>query len=75
MQAMKYASERIHPGFETQGKCHQKSKMGITDPTERTYVLQKIKNTKVCLELWCMGNPVLKPWFPCQIYSVDDISL
>ena len=44
-------------------------------PRERTYVLQKLKNTNVCLELWCLGNPVLKSWFPCQIYSVDDISL
>ena len=31
-----------HSGFETQGRCHQKSKAGgISGPTKRTYVLQK----------------------------------
>ena len=29
MQAMKHTSVRIHPGFENQGRCHQKSKTGV----------------------------------------------
>ena len=29
-QAIKYASEGIHPGFETQGRRHQKSKPGVS---------------------------------------------
>ena len=33
-------SEEIHPGFEIQGRCHQKSKQGISGPTKRTDVLQ-----------------------------------
>ena len=33
---------RSHPGFETQGKIHQKSKTGISVvPQKRTHVLQK----------------------------------
>ena len=40
-QARKHA---IHPGFETQGRRHQKSKnRGISSPTKITYVLQKLK--------------------------------
>ena len=30
----------IHPGFDTQGRHHQKSKTGISGPTKRTNVLQ-----------------------------------
>ena len=34
----------IHPGFETQGRRHQKSKnRGINNPKKRSYVLQKFK--------------------------------
>ena len=29
-QAMKYTGKGIHPGFETQGRCHQKSKTGLS---------------------------------------------
>ena len=29
-QAMKHTSEGIHPGFETQGRRHQKSKRGVS---------------------------------------------
>ena len=47
MQMTKPASEGIHSGFETQGRHHQKSKSGVSDPIKRTDVLQKIKkNTK-----------------------------
>ena len=30
VQARKHTSEGIHPGFETQGRCHQKSKIGVS---------------------------------------------
>ena len=30
MQVMKYASEGIHPGFETLGRFHKKSKRGVS---------------------------------------------
>ena len=36
----------IHPGFEAQGRRHQKSKTGIRDTTKRTYVLQKKRKKK-----------------------------
>ena len=37
----------IHPGFETQGKCHQKSKTGYHWPHKRDYVLQNFFEKKV----------------------------
>ena len=41
-QARKHT--RIYPGFETQGRSHQKSKIGVLmAPLKRTYVLQKLK--------------------------------
>ena len=44
------APEAAHSGFETQRRRHQKSKnMGISDPTKRTYVLQKFILKKECL--------------------------
>ena len=30
MQVMKHTSKGIHPGFETQGRRHQKSKIGVS---------------------------------------------
>ena len=51
MQSTKLASEKIHPGFETQRRCHQKFKnRSISGPTKRTYVLQKFvikKGTRI----------------------------
>ena len=45
-QVRKHA-EGIHPGFETEGRCHQKSKnMGISGPIKRTHVLQNFKIKK-----------------------------
>ena len=38
----KAPKQRIHPGFETQGRHCQKSKH-ISDPTKRTNALQKLK--------------------------------
>ena len=36
----------IHPGFEIQSRCHQKSNTGISGPMKRTYVHQKLKKSK-----------------------------
>ena len=47
VQARKHASEGIHPGFETQGRCHQKSKTGVSVALQkRTCVLQIFKKKK-----------------------------
>ena len=51
------AHERgIHSGYETQGRCHQKSKTGVC-LTKRTYVTiffkKKKKTTKTLLRLCC----------------------
>ena len=35
------ANKAAHSGFETQRRCHQKSKMGISGPIKRIRVLQK----------------------------------
>ena len=47
MQASKCAGERTHPGFETHGEGHTKSKTGaISGPTKWTLVQQKKKKRK-----------------------------
>ena len=38
---MKHASEGIHSGFETQGKCHQKSKTGVSMAPQKGLVSYK----------------------------------
>ena len=41
------STQGIHPGFETQGRYHQKSKnRGISSPTKRTFFFQKLKKTR-----------------------------
>ena len=40
-QASKHASERIHPGFETQGRHHQKSKTGVSAAQRKGHVSYK----------------------------------
>ena len=45
MQAMKHANEGIHPCFETQGRCHQKSKTAVSVARERINVLQIYKKS------------------------------
>ena len=40
-QVMKHASERIHPGFETQGRCHQNSKIGVSVTPQKGLVSSK----------------------------------
>ena len=48
MQTTEHASGGIHPGFETQGRHHHKSKTGITVAPKKTDVLQKnLKRKKV----------------------------
>ena len=37
-----YASEGIHPGFETQGRRHQKSKTGVSVAPQKGLVSYKI---------------------------------
>ena len=37
MQVMKDASKVIHPDFETQGRCHQKSKPGVSVPDKKNW--------------------------------------
>ena len=32
---MRKDTKGIHPGFETQGRCHQKSKMGVSVATHK----------------------------------------
>ena len=41
-----------HPGFETQGRRHQKSKTGYQWATKRTEVLQKVFFKKIFLYFW-----------------------
>ena len=42
-------NKAAHSGFETQSRCHQKSKTGISvAPQKRTYVLQNLKKTHHC---------------------------
>ena len=42
MQAMKHASEGIHPGFGTQGRHHQKSKTGVLVGSQKGLMSSKI---------------------------------
>ena len=42
MQARKHASEGIHPGFETQGRRHQKPKTGVSVAPQKGLVSYKI---------------------------------
>ena len=44
---MKKAGEGIHLGSDTQNRHHQKSKTGISGPTKRTCVLQKLQTKKI----------------------------
>ena len=37
---VKAHKQGIHPGIETQGRYHQKSKTGISNPTKSTDVLE-----------------------------------
>ena len=37
------ANKAAHSGFQTQRRCHQKSKTGVSVGRESTYVLQKLK--------------------------------
>ena len=41
MQAMKYASKEIHSGFETQGRCHQKYKTGVSVTPQKGLIFSK----------------------------------
>ena len=41
MQTRKHASEGIHPGFETHGRRHQKSKTGVSVATQKGLVSYK----------------------------------
>ena len=43
-EAHKYG---IHPGFDTQGRHHQKSKTGISGPTKRTDVTSKLFRKRI----------------------------
>ena len=46
----KAGKQGIHPGFETHCRCHQKSKTGgISGPTKRTCVFQKIFEKKLLM--------------------------
>ena len=40
-QVRKHASEGIHPGFETQGRRHQKSKTGVSVDPQKGLVYYK----------------------------------
>ena len=42
-QARKHVSDIIHPGFETQGRCHQKSKTGVSVAPQKGLVSYKLK--------------------------------
>ena len=47
MQAMKHASEGIHPGFGTQGRHHQqKSKTGVLVDSQKGLMSSKISFLK-----------------------------
>ena len=46
MQARKHASEGIHPGFETQVRHHQKSKIGVPVAPRKGLMSSKNKNKK-----------------------------
>ena len=53
--------EGIHPGFETQGRSHQKSKTGVSvAPQKRTCVLQKFKK-KILQQFYIIKKVLLKP--------------
>ena len=49
MLATKHISKRIHPGFETQGRCHQKSKTGLSMAQQKGLMSSKqfLKNDKL----------------------------
>ena len=40
----------IHSGFEAQGRCHQKSKTGVSVAPQRGFVSQKIFNKRYSCE-------------------------
>ena len=42
MQVTKHASKGIHPGFESQDRCHQKSKTGAPEAPQKGPFLKKI---------------------------------
>ena len=42
MQVRKHPSEEIHPGFETQGRRHQKSKIGVSAVPQKGLMSSKI---------------------------------
>ena len=58
----KAGKQGIHPGFETQGKCHHKSKTGISMALQKGLMSSiffkkiKIKNLNIAsFQMHCMG--------------------
>ena len=52
---MEHASKGIHPEFETQGRCHQKSKIGVSvAPKKDWYPPKKIKN-ECCMKKYAVA--------------------
>ena len=41
MQERKHADEEIHPGFGTHGRCHQKSKTGVSAAAQKGLMSSK----------------------------------
>ena len=50
-QAMKHACEGSHPGFETQGRHHQKSKTGISVAPQKGLMSSNFFNTECNMEI------------------------
>ena len=82
MQVMNHVSKVIHPDFETQGRCHQKSKTGVSVPDKKNWWppkhFKKIINASVTTDGWCEWCKcwhLLTYWnlHPCQWRATDNV--
>ena len=56
MQATKHTSKGIHPGFETQGRSHQKFKTGVPGAHKKDLTVSHVILDVFCLRVGYDGS-------------------